>query len=114
MGHYAVNGTLGPMHTLDRKIFVIDEELSREERNIDTGDGVPLCRSYHNDSSVGMAMVQWVVFQVPYLLLCIYLPLHITGSREGGRLFKDQLEPPLWICLDGHVAPDDVIVAPGA
>jgi hypothetical protein len=103
MCHDIVNGTLGSMDTFHWKIFIINEKFSRKERDIHSGTGMPLCCPYHDDSYVSMAMVQRVVFQVPRLLLCVYLPLLVVGSREGGRLFKYQLEPPFWICLDGHI-----------
>ena len=59
-------------------------------------------------------MVTMGCFPGAILVVVHYLPLHITGSREGGRLFEYQLEPSSGIRLDGHVAPDDVIVAFGA
>jgi len=55
----------------------------------------------------------WIVLQMPHFSLGVDAPLFVSGSREGGRLFKYQLEPPLWIIFDGHEASDDVIMALG-
>ena len=58
-------------------------------------------------------MVEWIVLQVPHFSLGVDASLFVPGSREGGRLFKYQLEPPLWISLNGHEASDDVRMALG-
>ena len=51
--------------------------------------------------------------KVPQFSLGVDAPLFVPGSREGGRLFKYQLELPFWICFDGHEAPDVVRMALG-